>query len=95
MFLQIKVDQKDQDVLRYVWRVFKSDEAPRIYRLQRLAFGVNCSPFLAIATVQHHANECKEEFPSASMEVLSNTYVTDDALLEMKVLKHQLNCKNL
>ena len=61
MFLQIKVDEKDQDVLRYVWRDLKSDDPPRIYRLQRLSFGVNCSPFLAIATVQHHAKECKEE----------------------------------
>lgn len=77
MFLQIKVDEKDQHVLRYVWRDLKSDDAPRIYRLQRLAFGVNCSPFLAIATVQHHAKECKEEFPAASMEVLSNMYVDD------------------
>jgi len=77
MFLQIKVDEKDQDVLRYVWRDLKSDDAPGIYRLQRLAFGVNCSPFLAIATIQHHAKECKEEFPAASMEVLSNMYVDD------------------
>jgi len=80
MFLQIKVDEKDQDVLRYVWMDLKSDDPPRIYRLQRLAFGVNCGPFLAIATVQHHAKECKEEFPAASMEVLSNMYV-DDCLI--------------
>jgi len=31
MFLQIKVDEKDQDVLHYVWRDLKSDDAPRIY----------------------------------------------------------------
>ena len=77
MFLQIKVDKKDQDALRYVWRDLRSDDSPRVYRLQRLAFGVNCSPFLAIATVQHHAKECKEEFPAASIEVLSNMYVDD------------------
>lgn len=77
MFLQIKVDEKDQDALRYVWRDLRSDDPPRVYRLQRLAFGVNCSPFLAIATVQRHAKECKEEFPAASMEVLSNMYVDD------------------
>ena len=41
MFLQDKVDEQDQDVLRYVWRDPKSGDPPRIYRLQRLAFGVN------------------------------------------------------
>ena len=46
-----------------------------------MAFGVNCSPFLATATVQHHAKECKEQFPAASMELLSNMYV-DDCLTE-------------
>ena len=77
MFLQIKVDKKDQEVLRYVWKDLKSEDAPRIYRLQRFAFSINCSLFLAIATVQHHARECKEEFPAASMEVLCNMYVDD------------------
>jgi len=77
MFLQIKIDEKYQDVLRYVWRDLKSDDPPRIYRLQRLAFRFNRSPFLAIATVKHHAKECKEKFPAAFMEVLCNMYVDD------------------
>ena len=77
MFLQIKVDERDQDALRYLWRDLKSDDPPRVYRLQRLAFGVNCSPFLAIATVQSHAKKCNEQFPDASKAVLSNMYVDD------------------
>jgi len=40
MFLQIKIDEKDQDVLRYVWRNLKSDDPPIIYRLQRLALNL-------------------------------------------------------
>ena len=40
MFLQIKVDERDQDNLRYLWRDLRSDELPRVYKLQRLAFGV-------------------------------------------------------
>ena len=77
MFLQIKDDESDQNGLRYLWRDLKSDDPPRIYKLQRLAFGVNCSPFLAIATVQSHATKCRQEFPDVSSEVLSNTYVDD------------------
>ena len=71
MFLQIKDDERDQNGLRYLWRDLKSDDPPRIYKLQRLAFGVNCSPFLAIATVQSHATKCRQEFPDVSSEVLS------------------------
>ena len=77
MFLQIKVDERDQDALRYLWGDLKSDEPPRVYKLQRLAFGVNCSPFLAIATVQSHAKKCSKKLPDASREVLSNMYVGD------------------
>ena len=32
MFLQIKVDERDQDALRNLWRDLKSDDPPRIYR---------------------------------------------------------------
>ena len=60
MFLQIKVDERDQDALRYLWRDLKSDEPPRVYKLQRLAFGVNCSPFLAITTVQRPRKEMQQ-----------------------------------
>ena len=64
-----------EDALRYLWRDLKRDDPPRVYRLLRLAFGVNCSPFLPITTVQSHAKKCKEQFPDASREVLSNMYV--------------------
>ena len=30
-FLQIKVEERDQDALRYLWRDLKSDELPRVY----------------------------------------------------------------
>ena len=47
------------------------------YKMTRLTFGVNSSPFLAIGTVQHHAKKSKEKFPEASETVLSDMYVDD------------------
>ena len=96
LFLQIKVDERDQGAVRYLWRDLKSEDPPRVYRLQRLAFGVNSSPFLAIATVQSHARKCSEEFPDASREVLSNMYVDDclssaDDVKATVELQHSLN----
>ena len=77
MYLQIKLSPKDQDVHRYLWRDLKTDEAPKVYRMLRLTFGVNSSPFLAIATVNAHVNKYAETFPDAAREILKNTYVDD------------------
>ncbi|XP_044174254.1 uncharacterized protein LOC122957873 [Acropora millepora] len=77
MYLQIKLSPKDQDVHRYLWRYLKTDEAPKVYRMLRLIFGVNSSPFLAIATVNAHVNKYAETFPDATREILNNTYVDD------------------
>ena len=82
MYLQIKLAPKDQDVHRYLWRDLKSEEAPKVYRMLRLTFGVNCSPFLAIATVNAHVNKYVETFPDATREILHNMYV-DDCLQEL------------
>ncbi|XP_067049218.1 uncharacterized protein [Acropora muricata] len=77
MYLQIKLSPKDQDVHRYLWRDLKADEAPKVYRMLRMTFGVNSSPFLAIATVKAHVNKYAETFPDATREILNNMYVDD------------------
>ena len=45
--------------------------------MQRLTFGVNSSPFLAISTVHAHAKKYAELFPNAVQEILQNMYVDD------------------
>ena len=77
MFLQIKLAKEDQDVHRYLWRDMKSDLAPRIFKMTRLTFGINSSPFLAIGTAQHHAKESRETFPEASEAIENDMYVDD------------------
>ncbi|KAL9982837.1 hypothetical protein ACROYT_G004946 [Oculina patagonica] len=77
MYLQIKLAPNDQDVHRYLWRDLRTDEVANVYRMRRLTFGVNSSPFLAIATVHAHANKYAEIFPNAVREILHNIYVDD------------------
>ena len=92
MYLQIKLSPRDQDVHRYLWRDLKTDEAPKVYRMLRLTFGVNSSPFLAIATMNAHVNKYAETFPDATREILNNTYVdncltgvdTDNSALKLQ-----------
>ena len=77
MFLQVKLAPEDLDVHRYLWRDLRTDEEPKAYRMLRLTFGVNSSPFLAIATVHAHAKRYEETFPNAVREILQNMYVDD------------------
>ena len=77
MFLQVKLAPEDRDVHRYLWRDLQPNEAPKVYRMQRLTFGVNASPFLAIAAVHAHVNKYKEMSPYAVEEILQNMYVDD------------------
>ena len=77
MFLQIKLAKEDQDVHHYLWRDMKADVTPTIFKMTRLTFGINSSPFLVISTAQSHAKESKVNFPEASEAVENDMYVDD------------------
>ncbi|XP_064633652.1 uncharacterized protein LOC135491610 [Lineus longissimus] len=77
MFLQIKIREEDRDVHRYLWRDGNSDRPPEIYRMNRVTFGVNASPFLAIATEKHHTRRLEKVYPQAAREIQDNMYVDD------------------
>ena len=78
IFLQIKLASEDQDVRRYLWHHdMKTDILPTTYKMIRLTFGVNSSPFLTNGTVQHHAEKSEDKFPEASEKVLSYMHVDD------------------
>lgn len=55
-FLMIAIDEKDRDVLRFLWIDDVTKEEPKIraYRFTRVVFGVSASPFLLNATVKYH-----------------------------------------
>ena len=77
MFLQVEIAPEDRDVHHYLWRDLQPNEAPKVYRMQRLAFGVNASPFLVIATVYTHVKKYKEMSSYAVEENLHNMYIGD------------------
>ncbi len=55
-FLMIALDEKDRNVLRFIWvdDVTKGNPELRVYRFARVVFGVSCSPFLLNATIRYH-----------------------------------------
>lgn len=76
MYLHIKLNESDQNLQRILWRE-NSNEQISEYCLTTVTFGVNSSPFLAIATIQHHAQLKLEKFPEASHILLHDSYMDD------------------
>ncbi|KRX38702.1 hypothetical protein T09_11914, partial [Trichinella sp. T9] len=80
MFLQIRLDPEDKDVSRFLWRNMKEGKRPRIFRFNRVTFGLNCAPFLAMAVLHHHAELNQAEYGKAVENVKRNMYVDDIVL---------------
>lgn len=67
-FLQINVNEKDQDVLCFLW--LKERPAPFeelkvvIMRMTHVPFGASASPFLLAATIKHHLKKYEHIYRS-------------------------------
>ena len=61
-FLQIRVDEKDRDYLRFLWVDDVTKENPEIVakRFTSVLFGLKSSPFLLGATLTYHINKYRD-----------------------------------
>ncbi|GFV64389.1 integrase catalytic domain-containing protein [Trichonephila clavipes] len=82
-FLQICLADEHKDAIRFLW----SDDEPcvherpklQVYRFNRVNFGVCSSPFLLAATIRHHIEKYKHEFPD-TVERLDRSFYVDDLI---------------
>ena len=60
-FLNVEVSPQDRDSLRFIWvKDINADELSlKVYRFNRVVFGVNCSPFLLNAVLKYHIDRYK------------------------------------
>ena len=93
MFLQIAVDERDRDVLRYLWRDLNSSNPPKVYRMKVVTFGVISSPFLSMATVIHHAEVNKSAY-NLECEKLKRDLYVDDLLSGARSISEARNLSN-
>ncbi|GFU53363.1 hypothetical protein TNCV_2953891 [Trichonephila clavipes] len=49
----------------------------KVYRFKRVMFGVNVSPFLLSATIKHHIENYREQYPAAT-EMLDTCLYVDE-----------------
>lgn len=78
-FLNIDVDKRDRDCLRFLWceDVHNPDSKIVVYRFCRVVFGLNASPFLLNATLRHHVSKYKDVDPEFVRKMIESVYVDD------------------
>ncbi len=77
MFLQIKLNERDRDSQRFLWRAMDTTKEPEVYRLTTVTFGLTSSPFTSIQTVRDLVDLQRDEFPKAANEIEQNMFVDD------------------
>ena len=94
MYRQILLTPDDQHYHRFFHQP-DPDEPPQVYCMSRVTFGVTCSPFLAVKTLQQTATDFGKDYPAAQMHLNQSFYVDDllggaDSIEEAKALYKQL-----
>ncbi|GFT23059.1 integrase catalytic domain-containing protein [Trichonephila clavipes] len=82
-FLQISLRDEDRDAVRFLFPDIRSNQTDpykfQVYRFKRVIFGVNVSPFLLSATIKHHIENYREQYPAAT-EMLDTCLYVDDVI---------------
>lgn len=74
-FLQIEVAKEDQEFLQFLWWADSTCQKLKLYRHQRVVFGVKPSPFLLAATLSHHVKKTCADNPRFAKKLLDSLYV--------------------
>ncbi|GFU63497.1 integrase catalytic domain-containing protein [Trichonephila clavipes] len=99
-FLQISLRDEDRDAVRFLFPDIRSNQTDpykfQVYRFKRVMFGINVSPFLLSATIKHHIENYREQYPAATEMLDTCLYVddvisgADDISQALKALRHIL-----
>ena len=81
-FLMVRVNESDQDVLRFLWFKDVNVEKPelQIYKFTRVVFGVAPSPYLLNATIAQHLQQFEDTHVNTVKKIRESIYV-DDVLM--------------
>ncbi|UYV74931.1 hypothetical protein LAZ67_12001829 [Cordylochernes scorpioides] len=73
-FLQIEVNERDRDYLRFLW-YSQNGENTEVFRHRRVVFGVNCSPFILGAVIEYHLSNARPEHEPLAQRLQKSFYV--------------------
>ena len=80
-FFMVKVNPEDRPYLRFLWPGRSDSDELLTWRLTKLPFGVNCSPYMLTAVIQHHFKELRAlSAPKERdrIDVLLTSFYVDD-----------------
>ena len=89
-FLQIRISEKNRNVLRFHWIENMQSEEIKIYRFTRVIFGLGESPFLLNGNVKEHLESSINKYPEQGKtidEIEKSLYVDDIVTGEVTVEK--------
>ncbi|GFU90604.1 reverse transcriptase domain-containing protein [Trichonephila clavipes] len=93
-FLQISLRDEDRDAIRFLFQTLNPNQTDpykfQVYRFKRVMFGVNVSPFLLSATIKHHIENYREQYPAATTEMLDTCLYVDDVISGADDISHAL-----
>ncbi|GBM03008.1 hypothetical protein AVEN_14522-1 [Araneus ventricosus] len=73
--LQIIIEDKDREYLRFLWFENGDPDKLKIYRHKRVVFGINASPFLLGATILYHLDNVPEHLQEVAKRLKTSIYV--------------------
>ena len=78
-FLNIEMNEKDRDFLRFLWIDGGSEEECKVavFRFLRVVFGITSSPFLLNGTIRHHLERYVDFERSFVERFIEDLYVDD------------------
>ena len=76
MYREVELEEKDRDLHRFLWREQPTDPV-KDFRMTRVTFGISCSPFLAIRTLEQVATDHAEDDPVVQHHLRESFYVDD------------------
>ncbi|XP_071631880.1 uncharacterized protein [Temnothorax longispinosus] len=76
MFRQIRVDKRNQGLLRILWRE-SPEELIRLCKLHTVTYGTTSAPFLAIRSLIQLTIEEGRDLPLAALALLEDSYMDD------------------
>ena len=95
-FFMVSVKEEDRSYLRFLWLEANGELAT--WRLTKLPFGVNCSPFLMTAVLNCHLNKAIEEIDPDDrglIRQLKSCFYVDDCVASIESEKRALRFKRL
>ena len=76
MYLQIELDKDDRKYHRFLFRQ-SQNEKPKIYKFNRIVFGVNSPPFSENFVSRENAMNFSDRYPRAVETIVESTSMDD------------------